>query len=355
MSKPLIGTYWMLGDGPSKEGLLNEIPDEWHFARFDSTDVLYICSPWILRGSHQDELGFGFEGGTKDDGWLGIWATRYKWLVAEARTQNPGTRLHLCMMMWYDDKVRHISDLNCLGDDPTKHAKFAAAVKNFLVQKHDQQYANSLGQDVPAHVDGFDIDIENGNIQDYLPSVLRHLRDAFDSIGHLQKFYLSICPFRPSDLTEDCATACDYINMQNYDGGYWYNQQNYLSALQKLKPSQLMWGICSEHPGALNNPECASVDDALRICKDHGLGGVWTWRLNSQNWVYQELLQLNLYAKAKGRTCPDELSELVADGWANGGMDRPEKEGSHTVVAPYNEPAWIMAWRATTLRKSSDH
>jgi hypothetical protein len=51
-----------------------------------------------------------------------------------------------------------------------------------------------------------------------------------------------------------------------------------------------------------------------------------TWRLNSINWVYQQILQVCLYAEVKGRVCPAELKTLVHEGWHAGGKDKFDKK-----------------------------
>lgn len=109
-----------------------------------------------------------------------------------------------------------------------------------------------------------------------------------------------------------------------------------------LKYAQMLWGLSSESPEALNT--CTSVEDAVDRCKNLGLGGVMTWRLNSSNWVYQQMLQIQLYAEVKDIPYPFELGELVSKGWQTGG-----KGAGGEPISPWTEQGWIAKgeWRGT--------
>lgn len=191
MSKPLVATYWLLADGAMPHDP-SVIPPQWQFARFDTTDILFICSFFVLP--RQDPVTgstvykFGLQDGEADNGWLGRYENRYKWVVAEARTQNPNIRIIAGMMMWTDSTVNplHIDDLGVL-QTPESRTEFATSVKDLLLGTSKETYVNSAGVAVSARIDGFDIDLEGGNLEPYLPEFLAKQRSAFDSFGPSQK------------------------------------------------------------------------------------------------------------------------------------------------------------------------
>lgn len=350
MSKPLVATYWLLADEAMPTDA-SVIPPEWQFARFDTTDILYVCSFFVLP--RQDPVTgstkykFGLQDGEAENGWLGRYENRYKWVVAEARTQNPRIRIIASMMMWTDstENPLHIGDLGAL-ETPESRTEFATSVKELLLEKSKETYLNSAGAAVSARIDGFDIDLEDGNLKDYLPEALTKLRSAFDSVGPSMKFYLSVTPAWTYCLDDSCATSLDYLNMQNYDGGRGTSPEDYCGVMPSLKHSQMLWGLSSEGPG--NKNACTSVTDAVNRCKNLGLGGVMTWRLNSRNWVYQQMLQIQLYAEVKDITYPNELEDSVTKGWQMAG-----KVGGQP-VSPWTEQDWIAKgeWRGTQAFRS---
>lgn len=344
MSKPLVATYWLLADDAMPQDA-SVIPPEWHLARFDTTDILYVCSFFVLPrqdpATQRPTYKFGLQDGEADNGWLGRYESRYKWVVAEARTQNPRIRIIAGMMMWTDseEKPLHIQDLNVL-QTPESRTEFVTSVKELLLEKSKETYMNSAGDAVSARIDGFDIDLEFGNLQPYLPEVLAELRSAFDSVGPSLKLYLSVTPAGTECLDNSCAASLDYLNMQNYDGGQGTGPEDYRAKMPALKHAQMLWGLSSEDPGVLNT--CVSVEDAVSRCRDLGLGGVMTWRLNSINWVYQQMLQIQLYAEVKNISYPKELGDLVVKGWRMGGK-------GVVPVPPWTGQDWVekREWRGT--------
>lgn len=348
MSKPLVATYWLLADEAMPQDA-SVIPPQWHLARFDTTDILYVCSFFVLPrndpSTGNQTYKFGLQDGEADNRWLGRYENRYKWVVAEARTQNPDIRIIAGMMMWTDseDNPLHIQDLNVL-QTPESRTEFATSVKELLLEKSKETYLNSAGVAVSARIDGFDIDLENGNLQPYLPEALAKLRSAFDSVGPSQKLYLSVTPAWTKYLDDSCAASLDYLNMQNYDGGRNTGPEDYRGVMPSLKHAQMLWGLSSEDPGEMNT--CISVDDAVNHCRGLGLAGVMTWRLNSTNWVYQQMLQIQLHAEVKNIACPVELRDLVGKGWPTGGKDAV---GGKHPISPWTEQEWIAKreWRDT--------
>lgn len=348
MSKPLVASYWLLADEAMPPDA-SVIPPEWRFARFDTTDILYVCSFFVLPrkdpATGSQTYKFGLQDGEADNGWLGHYEKRYRWVVAEARTQNPRIRIIASMMMWADSAVNplHIGDLGVL-QTPESRTEFATSVKELLLEKSKETYPNSAGVAVSARIDGFDIDLEDGNLQPYLPDALTKLRSAFDSVGPSLKSYLSVTPAWTSCLDDSCAASLDYLNMQNYDGGRDTSPEDYRRAMPSLQHAQMLWGLSSEGPkGAGEINTCTSMEDAVSRCKNLGLAGVMTWRLNSRNWVYQEMLQVQLYAEVKNIAFPSELGDLVTKGWPTGG------KADGQPVSPWTEQDWIAKgeWRGT--------
>jgi hypothetical protein len=173
MSKPLVATYWLLDD-PCMPQDASLIPPDWHYARFGTTDILYVCSFYVLPHEYpktkKTSYKFGLQNGKPENGWLGKYADRYKWVVAEARTHKPSIGIIACMMMWNDSQwvsqgnpPMHVEDLNVLKT-PESRAEFAPSVKALLLEKSRETYKNHAGMAVSAHMDGFDINLEDGNL-----------------------------------------------------------------------------------------------------------------------------------------------------------------------------------------------
>ena len=127
--------------------------------------------------------------------------------------------------------------------------KFANSVSGFLSEwynKCDPQTGASL------RVNGYNVDYEWGDtLQTWTPTVLSQIRLKLDALGatiNAPRFQVSITPATILYLDGQMSLVLDYINMQNYDGGYGTGIQDYLSAITGLKTSQLTWGKTSEMP-----------------------------------------------------------------------------------------------------------
>jgi hypothetical protein len=205
-------------------------------------------------------------------------------------------------------------------------------------------------------VDGYDVGYEwvtsrqrgDGNLQDWAPTILSQIRSKADALSKTPRFYVSITAATTICLEnhEKLAKDLDYVNMQNYDGGLGCTPDVYFKAIRNLKPSKLVWGITAELPW--KNDLVGSIDDAIKKSKEKyhtavetgPLAGIMVWRLNSDNWVYENMLQVALYNKVHSKKSPDGLDDRVSNGWITGGQDKQD-DGKPT--SPWTEDDWIDA------------
>ncbi|KAL9611888.1 MAG: hypothetical protein Q9167_003502 [Letrouitia subvulpina] len=120
------------------------------------------------------------------------------------------------------------------------------------------------------------------------------------------------------------AGQLEYVNMQNYSGGQGPKATDYQNddVIPNLKPSQILHGIDVEDPANRNEEDVQSLDSVLKKVQDNGLlGGVMVWRLNSDNWIFQNMLHVALHNNIHGKESPHGLEDLVKKGWKTWGPE----------------------------------
>lgn len=65
---------------------------------------------------------------------------------------------------------------------------------------------------------------------------------------------------------------------------------------------------------------------------------IMVWRVNSDNWVYENMLLVALYNKIHSGKSPNELDQKVKNGWDEGGRDTQGHK-----ISPWTENDWIEA------------
>lgn len=347
--------------GKPENGSWDDIPPDWSKYRFDTFDFLYI-SPFeisptrasFVPGSDvydpsRDGIVFGCTGGTVKNR-TGIYTKRFEWIIKQARTQND--QVKIMVMQFYGGPDFRVLNTEQLRKDYTD------SVKDFLEEWQGKTYKPDSGKEIRLRVDGYDVDYEwtektvggtrireDGNRQPWAPDILHMIRQKLDRLSMTPKFYVTITAADTHNLgrskhSKDLAHDLDFVNMQNYDGGRGFTPEKYLNDIPKLQPSQLVWGITVENTGL--NELLHSLDDNIQKYLN-GVGstqfaGIMVWRLNSDNWVYENMVQLAVYNKVHSRVSAAGLDDKVKQGWPLAGRDKTGKK-----VPPFSADDWVAA------------
>ena len=128
---------------------------------------------------------------------------------------------------------------------------------------------------------------------EHLPTILSAVRHSLDALSEkLQapKFTVSICPAWTDNLNATVADSVDYVNMQRYSGGAGTTAADDKKKIPKLADSQLIWGLCSEEPyrNAPETEKFAGVQKTVQNVVEGREPGIWTWKVNSDNFLLGE-------------------------------------------------------------------
>ena len=347
--------------GKPENGSWDDIPPNWSQIRFDTFDFLYI-SPFEISPTRasfvpgrdvydpsRDGIVFGCTGGTVKNR-TGIYTKRFEWIIRQARSQNP--KVKIMVMQFYGGPDFTVLNTEQLRKDYTD------SVRDFLEEWQHKTYKPDNGPEIQLRVDGYDVDYEwvdkkvgdtlireDGNRQPYAPDILHMIRQKVDSLSKTPKFYVTITAADTHNLghskhSRDLAHVLDFVNMQNYDGGSNCKPEKYLHDIPNLQPSQLVWGITVEKPWLNVLPN--SLDDNIqKYLNGVGTGqfaGIMVWRLNSDNWVYENMVQLAVYNKVHSRVSPAGLDDKVKQGWRLAGRNETGEK-----VPPFSPNDWVAA------------
>lgn len=323
--RPSLGESW------------DAIPEEWRHYRFDAVDILTIGPFLIKQPNYEFSLADG--GGAPGKSHL---TKRFEWTVARAREMNPEIQIHA--LQWYTANEDDW-DYGMLTDDESidKYTDSVAA----LLQEHQQKTLQTdSGKLVYRRIDGYNVDSESSCMTERGPHILSEIRSKVNKVTKDPPFTVCLCPAFKYHLIDPCnptkyslAKSLDYGNMQNYDGGRSMSPQDYVRLLPGLDPRKLCSGISSERPKQLNT-DGESLDRVLSTYAADVDGvpfaGLWTWRLNSVNSIYQNALQVTVYNKVHSTNLPGTPDlKKVENGWEFSG-----KAGDHeddVPVYPWNE------------------
>ncbi|KAL9040711.1 MAG: hypothetical protein Q9214_004375, partial [Letrouitia sp. 1 TL-2023] len=260
---PVVGAHFYIGD-VSPDHSIDTIPTDWYYARFDDVDILYVGPVWCRQTNHIFSLQYVDNKNPPVD-----YSVRFEWVI--------------------------------------KHA-----LRDFLASWQRKKYVHA-GKPVSLRVDGYDVEYKDGNTVDIVTKVYEKIRgkvDKFTVDNNILSYLLSLTP-ATSKYVKDIAPFVDYIKMQNYDRGIGVSAEQYRTIINPLPPSKLIWGLHAEatfknYPKVWNentNSPMAKVTDFYSIDEQLGevsrlqLGGSWVWRLTSDNWVYENAVQLYVYNK----------------------------------------------------------
>ncbi|KAK4206735.1 hypothetical protein QBC37DRAFT_457703 [Rhypophila decipiens] len=304
-----VNSHVLLVEGSEIAGII----PAWKHIRFDAVDVLFV-GPFSVKVGGTDFI-LGGDGSN-----LNLNA-RFEWVVRAARTQNSKIKIVVVQYMGESDNQDN-RDFKSFGTDETKITRYAKSVASFVEGYYNRTLPALSGSGtVSARIDGYDVDVEGSNLSENLPRVLAAVRRELEPC-----FSVSITPFRAEFLDSSIASSCDYINVQNYDGGAETEPEDYLAAVKGFKRERLVWGLHSERPW-VNNVACQTfegVKSKVQEVIDGKAPGIWNWRLNSDNYVYENLFQVWLYNAVHGTrlyTLVDDsqLEYIVERYWQKGG------------------------------------
>ena len=253
-------------------------------------------------------------------------------------------------------------DFTVLNTDQLRK-DYTDSVMDFLEEWQNKTYKSDSGEEIKLRVDGYDVDYEwhdtqvggkwdrlDANRQPWAPDILHMIRQKVDKLSKTPKFYVTITAADTEHLghsehskhSKDLAHDLDFVIMQNYSGGVGCGPQRYLQDIRNLQLSQLVWGISAENTrdNKLQNSLDENIQKYLNGVGTGQFAGIMVWRLNSDNWVYENMLQLALYNKVHLRTSPAGLDDKVRDGWPLSGRDKDE---GGVPVPPFTEKDWDAA------------
>ena len=339
---PTVAGHLLLGEPKptQQDPSWDSIPPEWTFIRFDAVNILNI-SPFVVDVNNKT-----FRLGTADHG-TGNLTARFNWVVANARAQNPKIKL-IALQFYGTDPYTTDTDLTGLKnqDDIETYTDSVAA---FLQSWQNKTLQSDSGQTVSARIDGWDVDYEYPNVVPTAPLILSQLRQKVDAVSTNPKFRISITPDTWQYLTAtSVSSSLDYVNMQNYDGGRGMTGDVYLANIPNLKPEQLVYGITAEAPW-LNDGDVESSIAAVKTAVETGaqgvpFSGIMMWRLNSNNTVYENMVQVVIYNSFNSPPLPNSPTlDVVQTGWNTGGRNIQDAKNGVPVC-----PFVVAPWPPTT-------
>ena len=368
-NSPVVAAHVLLYEpGPDDAALKkanpwDEIPGRWELIRFDAVDTLYL-SPFVVgpEPEHKDTFGLATVGkpkGEDEKNPPGTLDKRLEWVIKRARFLKPDIKI--IALQWWGGAT----DYTALSD-PQSRKTYVASVKALIDEwqgKVDSNTGHSL------RIDGYDVDYEwspdgdkIGNQREYAPELLSNVRKALDDLSnakHIPRFQVSVSAASAKNLDSknpphgDLAADLDYVTMQNYSGGQGHLPNEYLKAIPGLHSSQFVWGVTSE--GSWDNDTVDPFSDWIAnwhqntaYSDDYSewkgpLGGIMNWRINSDNWVFQNMFQLALYDTVHPSTSPlglgpqdkKDFFEHVKNGWPTVGLThQPKDDKDPRVIAP---------------------
>ena len=330
--RPFVGTHIRLYDiAPTDGASWNIIPYQWLSIRFDAMDVLFI-SPF-----HVEDKTNAFILGRDEHG---TYMERFTWVIRSARTKNPLVKIILVQMM---GRTFEGGDFETLTADQNNINSYAASVAAFLEPWYNRKLPSlDRTYEVDARLNGWEVDVEEGTDVEYLPIILTAVRRNLDALSaKLQApiFTVSICPAWTTNLDATVANSVNYVNMQRYSGGAGTTAAAYKEKVgTKLADSQLIWGLCSEEPyrNAPETKDFAGLKKKVQEVVEGHEPGIWTWKVNSDNFLWANDFQVWLYNHIHPKTSkillPNSKSEdVVARYYKGGGLFSWKYDFSYTL------------------------
>lgn len=263
---PIAAAWMYMADDPHYDN----VPAEWSQIDFGKVDVLYVGPAGVQSN---DTFGLYSSPATGD------LATRFRWILQNARAQNPGIKIIVSQWWGTGDGVWGDA-LDSLGSDAAISA-YADSVAAFV-----QSYL-----DVSGGVDGYDIDYEDNNVVSGIPALVSQVRARLDALGSAnggRPFYVTVSPAETAYLAQ-AAPSLNFVNIQTYAGGSGLTPQDFTQ--MGMQPRQLLYGICPETN--CPSPSLAEVESQYT---QNNLAGIHLWRLNSDNYAEENQVQAQVYS-----------------------------------------------------------
>ena len=214
-----------------------------------------------------------------------------EWIVRDAKKANPNIRI--CLTLLYD-KQHLISQIYPDPDNP------------------DQASADTFANNVVTYLehyglDGLDIDWEWGETspgisQDTTPA---QFRTTFSAVGPALKaagMLLTMAPATTENL--DVETVNEHFDIIAFQMYYSTALPDQFASIG-ISPDAFAYGAKFEAHSAVENPTGKEegkqkATDAFAGMSQYGFKAVTTWRLNSQNYIFEQDQQLALSKLVKG-------------------------------------------------------
>lgn len=201
-----------------------------------------------------------------------------EWIVRDARKANP--KIKICLTLLYGK--RHL--ISQIYKDP---------------KKPDEKSAEAFAKNVKAYLDhyglnGFDIDWEWEYLSDDTTS--EQFKTTFSALGSELKtagMLLTLAPATTANL--DPKTVSDHFDIIAF-------QMYYSTSLPKdfldlhIVPDAFAHGAKfeAEEASPPNGPGLQTATQAFKQMQTYGFKSVTSWRLNSQNYIFEQDQQLAL-------------------------------------------------------------
>lgn len=251
---------------------------------YRSTDMLNICFyDTVPDGNGYYTLQIGNATTVHPDGSTTLQYMQYT--IRDARSANP--RVQILATLNYNDDT-----LSRIFSGPS--SQWPTAVSAFA--------KNLLGYLMANQMNGFDIDWEGGFSYSITAAqfamLFQAIRQAFNAASDGKYYYLTLSPASVGYLDATTVNTCfDFVNLQLYSGFTF--AQDFLKA--GILPSLLAYGAKFE----------SSYQDADGAYQGMQSGFLWSgkrysygiatqWRLNSNNWAYEQSQQVLLHGLSYG-------------------------------------------------------
>ena len=202
------------------------------------------------------------------------------YVIRDARANNPEIKIAMTLV-WGDGDT-----LSNIFKNP-----------NYTPEENAENFASNLLAYLKNYeLDGFDIDWESP-ISDDTPQ--EQFKLLFTAIGTLlrsqdKKYYLSLSPAEVGNLDPDTVNAnFDFVALQLYSG--FTDPQDFINA--GVNPGLLAYGAKFEADGP-SQPDGQghqTAQDAYQQAQQLGYTTYTQWRLNSQNYVFEQDQQVELF------------------------------------------------------------
>jgi hypothetical protein len=268
ITPPIAAAWFYMSDDQD----YGTIPSTWSNIPFKDVDVLYVGPAGIQRDSGE----FGLYNSKK----TGDLANRFNWVIETARGKNPNIKI--IVSQWWGNGLRIWGrPLTALHGKIPAVKTYAASVAAFL-----KQYLS-----VGGGVDGFDIDYEDpGNVVPEVALITAEIRAQLNALSQStggRPFYVTVSPATTTYLKQ-AVPSLSFVNMQTYAGGSGLTPQDFTAL--GLQSQQLLYGICPE-----SNCSTPTLQQVETQYTDNNLAGIHLWRLNSNNYKYENAVQAQVY------------------------------------------------------------